>query len=360
VEAVLGAGLLVVGAIAAGLGLAVQRLRREQRELRTSVELVEALFDAHDARLPIRPELAEVPHIGLPIGAPAPLPLGISNGLATVLVFVSDNCGPCRELLTRAAGWAERHRGNVAISFLVRGFEDDNRKLVAAFPDLALQFQGDTGIADAYRAAWTPGAVVIAGNGRVASPLAFGPEAIEELVQWAADNATLLLTSHVVEPTGMRAGAELLPGDRVPAFVGNVANGDVLPSEQLTEDTLLVFWQQGCPFCDGLAPDLLAVEQLRPDGVPSMVLVSREMPEQGFASTVLLDAGEIMDSFGRPGTPSAMLLGADGRIASTMASGGPDVRALMGIPEGFGGGIQTPVAPPTRRPVGAAADNGPA
>jgi hypothetical protein len=81
-----------------------------------------------------------------------------------------------------------------------------------------------------------------------------------------------------------------------------------------------------------------------------MLFVSREEPQQRFASPVISDDGSVSKLFGSPGTPSAILLGSDGRVASNLAVGGPDVRALIGIPEGYAGPPTVRVADPTMPP----------
>ena len=54
--------------------------------------------------------------------------------------------------------------------------------------------------------------------------------------------------------------------------------------------------------------------------------------EDGFHSSVVLDPEfSIAGVFGAAGTPSAILLDADGRVASSTAVGAPAVLALAGI-----------------------------
>lgn len=68
-------------------------------------------------------------------------------------------------------------------------------------------------------------------------------------------------------------------------------------------DTLVVFWQPACPHCQRLAEDLRRWEAEPPLG----------------------------KSFGARATPSAVLVDAEGRIASTVGVGARDVLALAGI-----------------------------
>jgi hypothetical protein len=85
--------------------------------------------------------------------------------------------------------------------------------------------------------------------------------------------------------------------------------------------------------------DLRAWERSVNGHGPRLVVVSSGDPdrtrEDGFHSTVLLDpefsAGE---AFGAGGTPSAVLVGADGRVASSVSVG---ATAVLALAAGHGG-----------------------
>ena len=97
--------------------------------------------------------------------------------------------------------------------------------------------------------------------------------------------------------------------------------------------TLAVFWQPSCHFCQELLPELKALENSRAQSRAQLLLISTGTSEEntrlGMRSPVLLardfSAGS---AFGVSGTPSAVLLDAEGRIASSIAVGGPAVLAL--------------------------------
>jgi hypothetical protein len=56
--------------------------------------------------------------------------------------------------------------------------------------------------------------------------------------------------------------------------------------------------------------------------------------ELGISSTVLIDQGfTVGRAFGASGTPSAVLIDENGRIASDVAVGSPRVLALAGAPQ---------------------------
>jgi thiol-disulfide isomerase/thioredoxin len=94
------------------------------------------------------------------------------------------------------------------------------------------------------------------------------------------------------------------------------------------EVTMVLFWNPGCGFCQQMLPDLKAWEEDPPGGAPKLLVVSAGTEEanreQGLTSTMVLDqqftAGRV---FGAIGTPSAVLVDAEGRIASEVAVGAP-------------------------------------
>ncbi len=81
--------------------------------------------------------------------------------------------------------------------------------------------------------------------------------------------------------------------------------------------------------------DLKAVEADPPEGARKILVVSAGTVEDNKAmdlrSTVVLDQGfSVGSSFGASGTPSAVLVDEQGKIASELAVGAPEVLALAG------------------------------
>jgi len=99
------------------------------------------------------------------------------------------------------------------------------------------------------------------------------------------------------------------------------------------ERTLVVFWNPGCGFCQRMLDDLKAWESNPQPGAPRLLLVSTGSPEDnrahGLTSKIVIDPNfSVGSSFGANGTPSGILVDADGRVASTLAVGGPGVMEL--------------------------------
>jgi len=100
-------------------------------------------------------------------------------------------------------------------------------------------------------------------------------------------------------------------------------------------ETLVVFWNPGCGFCQQMLPEIKHWEENRPEGAPKLFFVSAGTEEANremkLTSKVVLDrqfaAGR---AFGASGTPSAVLVDAEGKVASEVAVGAPAVMELAG------------------------------
>lgn len=128
--------------------------------------------------------------------------------------------------------------------------------------------------------------------------------------------------------------------------------GDVVPSRRLSDlsdramdlsalrgrRTLLLFWNPSCGFCQAMLGDVKTWERHRPRDAPELLIISAGSSEanreQGFRSRVLLDpdfgVGQV---FGAEGTPSAVLLDEESRVASEVCVGASAVLALAGAME---------------------------
>jgi hypothetical protein len=99
----------------------------------------------------------------------------------------------------------------------------------------------------------------------------------------------------------------------------------------------VLFWDPAYGYSQQMLADLKAWEASPPAGAPRLLVVSRGEPETnrtvGLTSTTVLDQGfDVGRAFGAPGTPSAVLIDAEGRIASGVAVGAQEVMALARTP----------------------------
>ncbi len=100
--------------------------------------------------------------------------------------------------------------------------------------------------------------------------------------------------------------------------------------------TLVLFWRPSCGFCQRMLDDLKAWETNAPTHAPRLLVVSTDSvasnQAMGLRSPVLLDQEgmSIGRLFGATGTPMAVLVDTEGKIASELAAGAPAVLALAG------------------------------
>ncbi len=123
-------------------------------------------------------------------------------------------------------------------------------------------------------------------------------------------------------------------GERAPAIKFPDLRGKTRSlAEFRGSPTLVLFWNPGCGFCQRMLDDLKAWEAKPPKGAPKLVLISSGTPEenkeQGLRSPILLDQDfSVGEAFGSDGTPAGIMIDAQGRIASGLAVGAPEVMKL--------------------------------
>ena len=101
------------------------------------------------------------------------------------------------------------------------------------------------------------------------------------------------------------------------------------------EETLVLFWNPRCGFCQQMLPDLKQWEENPPEGAPHLLVLSTGIEEanreMGLVSPVVLDQNFVVFwEFGVGETPSAMLVDTEGKVASEVAVGAPAVLELVG------------------------------
>ena len=106
-------------------------------------------------------------------------------------------------------------------------------------------------------------------------------------------------------------------------------------SEFRGQRTLLLFWNPSCGFCEQMLPELRQWEERPPADAPRLLVISTGTVEanraQGLQAPVLLDQNfSVGPRFGVGGTPSAVLVDADGKLASQVGIGAAGVWALAG------------------------------
>jgi thiol-disulfide isomerase/thioredoxin len=213
------------------------------------------------------------------------------------------------------AKWGRENADRLNIVLVSRGSQADNEKKFGSSAPGPILLQKRYEVADLYGSPATPSAVLIDADGRFASRMAPGPEAIRQLVERA-----------IRPPVGpamsaLQAGAPL-PQLSLPTLDG----GYLALQERVGQPTVLLFWNPGCGFCNQLVPELKAWAANYPAGTDHLVFVSTDDPDanrsQTLPGTVVMD-GDFSTArmFGATGTPSAVLIDTDARIASPLAVG---------------------------------------
>jgi peroxiredoxin/uncharacterized membrane protein YphA (DoxX/SURF4 family) len=235
-----------------------------------------------------------------------------------LLVFAEPGCGACESLFPEIAQWQYEHGGRISVTLISSGKREANldRRYKHNLQNVLLQ--NDHEVAKAFKSEATPAAVLIR-NGRIASPLAEGADAIRGLVL----RSTL--------------PPRLQKGDRVPEFRLPDLDGEVFDLSTLRgRHTLLLFWDPGCGFCQGMVTDLRTQELARPTNAPDLLIITKGTADatrsHGFRSRVLVDRYSAAETlFGAHGTPGAVLLDEEGRVASELGTGACATFEMLGF-----------------------------
>jgi peroxiredoxin/uncharacterized membrane protein YphA (DoxX/SURF4 family) len=347
------AGLVVV-ALLIGEGWVLFQVMAQQGRLLLRIEALEA----ERAATGIAPQPATTgnpapPVTGLPVGTVAPaftLPTLSGETIAlqalralgkpVVLIFSDPGCGPCNALLPEIGRWQRDYASKVVVALISRGTAEANRAKVSEHGLRHVLLQRDREVAQTYRANGTPSAVLIRRDGTIGSPLAQGVEAIRSLmasvVNLPVPNALPMATA----ANGNGHGAPRPPaapniGEPAPDFnLPDLSGKFVRLSDFRGSTALLLFWRPSCGFCQRMLADLKAWEAQPREGAPRLLVVSTDSVEanqaMGLRSPVLLDKEgmSIGRLFGATGTPMAVLVDEEGKIASPLAAGAPEVLAL--------------------------------
>jgi peroxiredoxin len=358
------AGLVLVVGLLAAVALVLLNLVQQNGRLLLRLEALETRLDVAGIA-PAPEQIPAEPEAGLPVGAPAPafqlsglhgetltLEALRAVGKPILLIFSDPDCRPCNALLPEIGVWQRDHSPDLMISIISRGSLDANRAKSSEHGLFNVLVQEDREVGEAYGADGTPSAVIVDPDGMVATPLAEGPERIRALVGRVVSGAAQPSSAAPAPSTASRDGhadtALVAPpapagpkvGERTPALRLHDLGGRKVDFRRLRgRKTLVLLWDPQCGFCQQMLEDLKAWEAAPPIGAPKLLVVSTGTPEEnramGLRSTVVLDPSfSAGNALGANGTPSAVLVGVDGRIASEVAAGAMGVLALAGVERG--------------------------
>lgn len=339
------------------LGAGVQfwllwQLWRQNGRLLLRIEALEVAKDSLRAPAPLaasvngQPVLAEAraPGFELPLagGARGSLQRLLAAGYPVLLIFADSGCGPCQALLPEVAAWQQHTHDQLTIAVLGSGWGKKGARQVAGLGNLFVQEKHE--VAARYGVQGTPAAVLIRPDGMLASPVLTGADGVRQLLQAAlspalrhAPGGTVGSNGHGHAPRASKADVAI--GQLVPPITLHDLDGaEANLADWLVRETVLLFWSPSCGFCQRLLPELRDWKRQRPAEAPALLLISTGAAEanraMGLAAPVLLDDGfRAGRLFGAGGTPSAVFIDRERRVASGVAVGGPAVLALTGIAE---------------------------
>src|SRR5438105_2261561 len=357
-------GGILVAAQTVGVYLLVRERRRmvaTNQEIDHRLEDMEALL----SRVAQPAGHAQQPQ-GLPVGTPAPSftlrdlagrerSLNEFRGKPLLLTFFSTTCGFCLKMAPQL-GQLPQHAP--AVLLVSRGDPDEHLQLAAEHKwhcDVVLE--PGTEVLSAYKASGTPTGYLIDADGRIASPLAVGADALLALVDGTRDGAVSAdLTAESLREkeadAGERARAaglsirpSTLQRDGLPA--GTPAPDFTLPdlrgqkhrlADFRNKRVLLVFSDPQCGPCDALAPGLVGLQERHATNKLQIVVVSRGDPQEnerkakqnGYTFPVLLQKRwEVSKDYAMFATPVGYLIDEQGVIAKDVADGKSAILALV-------------------------------
>jgi thiol-disulfide isomerase/thioredoxin/uncharacterized membrane protein YphA (DoxX/SURF4 family) len=344
-------GLMAL-AIAVAVAVSVQailllQMFRQNGRLLLRIEALEANRMIAPQPVAVQP----VPR-GLPIGSQAPrfelpdlqggtrsLEGFLTQGKPALLLFTSPGCGPCNALMPDVATWQKTLAVDFNLILISDGAHDLNRAKVAEYGLINVLVEKKRKVAEKYNALGTPTAVIVRENGTIGSHPIGGADAIRNLVTHKAwtDAGFAGLVRVLTQPQAPPPAKPTIPlGSPAPAFALPDLKGNIVQSSAFNGNgTVLLFWSPGCGFCQKMIPDLKQWEQTVSSTAPRLVLVSsgsRESnAEMDLKSPVVLEENFAVGRlYGASGTPSALMIDSNGKIASELTVGAPAVLDLLG------------------------------
>jgi peroxiredoxin len=305
---------------------------------------------------------------GLPIGATAPgfsLPdlagrersLEEFVGKPFVLTFFSTTCGFCQQMAPRLG---ELHDDSPRMLLISRGDVDAHLKLAAENRwrcDVLLET--GNAVMTAYKAYGTPTGYLIDAEGRIASELAVGADALFELLKSSEENggggesdltAESLKARQLtgvqkardaglaVRPSSLKRDG-LAPGTPAPDFtLPDLAGESHCLGEFRNKRVLLVFSDPNCGPCESLTDDLVRVQEAHADNNLQVVMISRGDQQQNEDKAkkhdvrfpvLLQNSWEVSRQYAMFATPVGYLIDENGVIAKDVAIGKAGILSLV-------------------------------
>src|SRR5262245_14953336 len=284
------------------------------------------------------------------------------RGKDLLLIFFNPKCGFCTKMADDLAALPLNDENGQAVPVVVTsGDRQDNLQLVGRYGiRCPVLLQKEMEVASQFHAQGTPMGYRIDKEGRIASELAIGSEALLKLAEKApvrptgsngsanesakhGDKGYRSLAASRLNRKGLKAG-EAAPDFRLPRIDG----GELSLGDFRGRRLLLVFSDPHCGPCTELAPKLEEIHLERPD--LSVLVVSRgdvaenrdKASELGLTFPIVLQQKwEVSLKYGMFATPIGYLIDEQGILASDVAVGIEPILALaeesiVGVPASAG------------------------
>jgi thiol-disulfide isomerase/thioredoxin/uncharacterized membrane protein YphA (DoxX/SURF4 family) len=299
----------------------------------------------------------------------------LARGKPVLAIFWSTGCGFCERFAPEVGEWFRRFGDDVTIALLTDVADDGIHEQMATFGFANVGLQQGRDVMEQYGGNGTPSAVLIQPDGFVQDDVAAGAPGIRRLLgrvvnrtgqqpvapasialaapapngssEDEAGDATeraeeLIRQSLLASLKGPEIGTE---GSRLPWMT---LDGDYIGLDEYRgREITLVFWGVDCEFSQRILPDLREWEEEAGDAVDRVLIVSSGDVDanraQGLRTRVVIDDSfSAGTDFGVSGTPAAVRLDANGRVASKLAVGADAVLDLLYD------GIEAPADPALR------------
>jgi len=341
-------GLVLVALVGIETWLLLQTMT-QQGKLLTRLELLEENGVPGNENNPAYglPEDSDAPTFELPdlsgnlVSLSDLLAQGADKKAPVVLVFTSPTCNPCTAMLPQFSEWQQKYKGELTLVIVGQGTAEENLAKVAEYNISPVLLQQGKEVADAYKVRGTPSAVAVRFDGSTVGRLAEGEEEIHDLLNDLMSEVEPYEPHPLLEVNRPNNGL-IFPE---PPHIGQPApdltlldldQNPIKLSDFRGAPTLLLFWNPGCTFCQGMLKDLLVWERNHPKGAPQLLVISTGGTKKenmvGFKSPVVLDETPSNFSaqrwFKATGTPMAVLLDENGIVISELVGGARAVLEL--------------------------------
>jgi peroxiredoxin/uncharacterized membrane protein YphA (DoxX/SURF4 family) len=278
----------------------------------------------------------EIPQIGLPVGSQSPRftlknlseksiasETLFAEGKPVLLAFTDPNCGPCNTVMPFLSQ-QQQLSSMVSIFVVSRGSVERNREKSAEFQIKNILLQKNNEVAALFQVSSTPSALLIMNDRTIGSPVAIGPQAIQQLV----GQITSQLTGQKPSPRASLREPKLKKGEPFPTLELTNLDGKSIDLKKIIHrDALILFWNPGCGYCKRMLDDIRTLDEniiILSTG-PAEMNRAMELPfpvllQQDFSASAGL---------GITGTPSGLRVSAAGLIDSDVAVGQPAIFKLM-------------------------------